>query len=177
MRIIVAESAGFCFGVKRAVDMCEKAADEYENCVTLGPIIHNEHVIEYLEGKGVRAVSDISQVDPSFTVIIRSHGAGMKELQALEAIGVKIIDATCTDVKRIHRIVAQESENGRLPIIIGDRSHPEVEAISGWSDEFEIFETEDELSCWLKTGDNAQKPLSFVFQTTSRKSMYKLQYI
>ena len=169
MGIIIAKSAGFCFGVRRAVSMCEKAAEQYPGCVTLGPIIHNDHVVRKLGEKGVRTVSDISEISPGDTVIIRSHGAGEAEFCALANLGANVIDATCPYVKRIHDIVREESRAGRLPVIIGERSHPEVLAIAGWCDHCEVFETASELKKWLCSGNNREKPLSIVFQTTEPK--------
>ena len=172
MNVIVAESAGFCFGVQRAVSICEKAAGEYGNCVTLGPIIHNENVVRSLEEKGIRAVSGVAEVTPGMTVILRAHGTGIKDLKALEEINVSIIDATCPDVRRIHNIVRDESDKGRLVAIVGDRGHPEVVAISGCCSDFVVFESAEELVEWLENGDNAQKPVSFVFQTTNARNIY-----
>ena len=173
MNVIVAKSAGFCYGVNRAVDMCIKAAETHESCVTLGPIIHNAFVIRELEKKGVRVVSDILEVSEKDTVIIRSHGAGRAEHEALTALSVDIIDATCPDVKKIHEIVQAESEENRLIVIIGHRHHPEIEAISGWCNDFVIFETSDELKKWLNINENAKLPTSFVFQTTNSRSIYE----
>ena len=172
MTINVAKTAGFCYGVSRAVSICERAAMEHPVCVTLGPIIHNEHVIRYFEEKGIRAVSKISDIPKDAAVVIKSHGVGKKELEALEKQNVIIIDATCPDVKKIHDIVSRESKSGRLPIIIGERSHPEVIAIAGWCENYEIFETAEELFNWLKCNENAQKPLSIVFQTTNTLKIY-----
>ena len=173
MKVVVAKSAGFCFGVRRAVALCEKAAVECQNCVTLGPIIHNEHVVRELEAKGIRHVTDISGISPDDTVIIRSHGVAKNDSDALAAMGVKIIDATCPYVEKIHGIVREEHKSGRLLIIIGERRHPETLAISSWCDVHEIFETVDELSCWLKYDDNAQKPISIVYQTTNTETIYE----
>ena len=171
-KVIVAKTAGFCYGVSRAVSICEKAAEEYSNCVTLGAIIHNCHVTENLQKKGVTWVNDISEIPDGATVIIRAHGAGQKELQELEEKGVKIVDATCPDVKKIHDIARAESIEERHIIIIGERKHPEVIAIAGWSKTFDIFETAEELNAWLETGNNAQKPISVVFQTTNTVKVY-----
>ena len=172
MNIIVAKSAGFCHGVRRAVDICEKASGSDPGCVTLGPIIHNKHVILKLENRGVRAVSNILDIPQGSAVIIRSHGVGKTVYEKLAASGHKIIDATCPDVKRIHEIVAAESKEGRFVLIIGERSHPEVTAISAYADEHMVFETETELSEWLAIYDNANKPVSIVFQTTSVAAVY-----
>ncbi|MCL2408035.1 MAG: bifunctional 4-hydroxy-3-methylbut-2-enyl diphosphate reductase/30S ribosomal protein S1 [Oscillospiraceae bacterium] len=173
MNVIVGESAGFCFGVRRAVSICEKAAEEFGECVTLGPVIHNQHVISDLEKKGVRAVSDISEIKPGIPVIIRCHGAGKNEFEYLAGLGVKIIDATCPDVKRIQNIAQTESSLGRTVIIIGARAHPEIVAISNWCENCEIFEKAEELSAWLKSGDNAKKDISVVFQTTGTQKIFK----
>ena len=172
MKLVVAKTAGFCFGVRRAVRICEKAAMEQPGCMTLGPIIHNENVINELEHKGVRVISDISAVQAGDTVIIRSHGEGKAAFDALQARGAVIIDATCPDVKKIHDIVREESGKGRLPVIIGERSHAEVTAISGWCGENEIFETPAELENWLNTDDNADKPISLVSQTTNSRQLF-----
>ena len=172
MRIIVAETAGFCHGVSRAVSMCEKAAAQYDNCVTLGPVIHNEHVIRDLEQKGVHVVKDITEILPDNTVIIRSHGAGREELESLAALNVNVVDATCPDVKKIHDIVRAESSEGRLILIIGHRRHPEIEAISSWCENNMIFETPDELREWLSINGNSEKHLSIVFQTTNTDTVF-----
>ena len=172
MKIIIAKTAGFCFGVQRAVSLCEEAAGKHKGCVTLGPIIHNRHVIEHLQKMGVRAISDIYEAEEGSTVIIRSHGAAKAEYDILSSIGASIIDATCPDVRRIHRIVEEESNNARLAVIIGERRHPEIIAISGWCNDFVVFETTNELQKWLLEGENARKPLSFVFQTTSNMNNY-----
>ena len=172
MRVIVAKSAGFCFGVQRAVSICERAVEEYDNCITLGPIIHNEHVVRYFENKGLKTIQDISEVSPQSTVIVRSHGAVKEEYEILEGLDVNVIDATCPDVQRIHNIVRDESSNGRLLVIVGDRLHPEVRAIASWCSNYNVFETVEEFLEWLSFDDNAQKPVSFVFQTTNKKSIY-----
>ena len=172
MEILIAESSGFCFGVQRAVSICERAAAEHSDCVTLGPIIHNEQVVRELKRKGVRVAADVSEVLPRNTVIIRSHGAGRKEFDYLAGLGVKIIDATCPNVSRIHDIARNETRGGRLPVIIGERTHPEVAAISGQCDECEVFESPGELRRWLETDDNASKPVSLMFQTTNTISVY-----
>ena len=139
----VAKSAGFCFGVKRAVDMVYaqlETNDETKDGIkdpiyTYGPIIHNEEVVKDLEAKGVTVIHDISEIEESEkgTIVIRSHGVGEKIYQTLENAGYHIVDATCPFVKRIHRIVEQESRAGKHIVIIGNPGHPEVEGIRGWS--------------------------------------------
>ena len=172
VKIIAAKTAGFCYGVSRAVSMCENIAKQHSSCKTLGTVIHNSNVVENLEKKGVVAVQSITDVLSGDTVIIRAHGAGKKEIDELKNKGAEIIDATCPDVKKIHDIVRSESLSNRFIIIIGEREHPEVKAIADWSDNYEIFESADELLAWLETDENAQKPISVVYQTTNILKVY-----
>ena len=171
-KVIVAKTAGFCHGVSRAISICEKAAREHSKCVTLGLLIHNKHVTDDLKKKGVHAVSSVSDITSDDTVIIRAHGIGQNEQKAIEESGAKIVDATCPDVKKIHDIVRSESFLNRFIVIVGERQHPEVIAIADWSVEYEIFETAEELSTWLKSGENSKKPISAVFQTTNTIKIY-----
>ncbi len=174
MSITVAKSAGFCFGVNRAVEMVEQAAKEGSIVATLGPIIHNRHVVNHFEDLGVRVLSGPGEAEGSMTVIIRSHGVTRSVLQALEEKGVTILDATCPFVKRIHDIVAKAEQEGRLPVIIGTRAHPEVEGIAGWCHDCRIFETAQEVENWANSGEISQDfPISMVCQTTSTESLWK----
>ena len=132
MRVTVAKSAGFCFGVNRAVELVEQAAKEGKPVVTLGPIIHNRHAVAHFEEMGVQVIEKPEQAQEGQTVIIRSHGVSRAVYEQLESRGVQIVDATCPFVKRIHGIVSKAEDEGRLPVIIGTRSHPEVEGIAGW---------------------------------------------
>ena len=153
MSIKVAKSAGFCFGVSRAVELVEQAAKEGKQVVTLGPIIHNRHVVDRFKGLGVGVIDKPEEARPGQTVIIRSHGVARAVVEALEQQGVEIIDATCPFVKRIHGIVSRAEEEGRLPVIIGTRTHPEVNAIAGWCSDCRIFESPEELESWAKSGE------------------------
>ena len=132
MRITVAQSAGFCYGVRRAVELAERAAREDAPCVMLGPIIHNRDVIARLAAQGIGVVERPVEVPEGSAVIVRSHGESRAVHEALLARGVKILDATCPNVTRIHRIVSQAEERGRVPVIVGMPDHPEVQAIAGW---------------------------------------------
>ncbi|MDR3278544.1 MAG: 4-hydroxy-3-methylbut-2-enyl diphosphate reductase, partial [Oscillospiraceae bacterium] len=173
MKIVTAETAGFCFGVRRAVEICERAAAERTECVTLGPIIHNSGVVAALAKKGVRPAAGLSELPADGTVIIRSHGVGRDEYSRLASTKLNVIDATCPYVAKIHKIVADAYAGGRLPVIIGERAHPEVAAIAGWCAESEIFETPGELAAWFKKfPENAEKPLSVVFQTTETRAVF-----
>ena len=173
MSVKIAKSAGFCFGVSRAVDLVEKTAAEGKNVVTLGPIIHNRHVVDRFKNLGVGVIHKPEDAIPGQTVIIRSHGVARDVVTRLEKRGVQIIDATCPFVKRIHNLVSQAEEEGRLPVIIGTRSHPEVEGIAGWCSRCEIFENADELQSWLDEDENRKKiPVTVVSQTTSTEKIW-----
>ncbi len=174
MRVEVAKTAGFCPGVKRAVDMVEEAAHSGIPTVTYGPIIHNHHVVERFAQMGVHEVSHFSEVTPGTQVIIRSHGVARAVYEGLEQQGAIIKDATCPYVKRIHNIVSQGSEQGRTPVIIGIPTHPEVEAIAGWCQDPHVFETAEALEQWLVEDPERQHmPLIMVSQTTSTEKLWK----
>ena len=153
MSVRVAKSAGFCFGVSRAVETVEECAARGGKVVTLGPIIHNRHVVQKFESMGVRVIDTPEEAQPQDTVIIRSHGVSREVYERLEKRGCEIIDATCPFVKRIHGIVSRAEEEGRLPIIIGTRAHPEVEGIAGGCGDCRIFETPEELENWANSGE------------------------
>ncbi|HIT33496.1 MAG TPA: bifunctional 4-hydroxy-3-methylbut-2-enyl diphosphate reductase/30S ribosomal protein S1 [Candidatus Faecousia intestinigallinarum] len=175
MSVTVAKSAGFCFGVNRAVELVEQAAKAGGIVLTLGPIIHNRHAVEHFSKMGVRVIAAPEEAPPGSTVIIRSHGVTKAVQEALERRDVTIIDATCPFVKRIHAIVSQAEQDGWLPVIIGTRSHPEVEGIAGWCSRCEIFENLQELQDWAeKKRIPADLPICMVSQTTSTEILWKL---
>ena len=174
MRVEIAETAGFCPGVRRAVNMVEEAAAKEGKTVTYGPIIHNHHVVERFEGMGVREISHYSEAEAGTTVIIRSHGVSREVYEGLEARGAKIVDATCPFVKRIHNIVSEAAGAGKMSLIIGIPSHPEVEAIAGWCGEYEIFENAEALETWLtEEAERASRPMIMVSQTTNTEKSWK----
>ena len=175
MSITVAKSAGFCFGVSRAVDTVEQQAGEGKHVVTLGPIIHNRHAVRHFEDMGVQVISRPEDAPEGCTVIIRSHGVSKAVYERLLKQNVEIVDATCPFVKRIHEIVSKAESEGRLPVIIGTRSHPEVEGIAGWCSHCHIFENPQELQAWVESGDIlADLPICMVSQTTSTESLWKM---
>ena len=135
MEVLLAKSAGFCFGVKRAVEQVYEQIEKGGPIYTYGPIIHNEEVVKDLEKKGVFVINTMEELDDitEGTVIIRSHGVSSAVYEALRKKGVEIVDATCPFVLKIHNIVKQESANGKQIVIIGNEKHPEVEGIMGWS--------------------------------------------
>ena len=174
MSVILAKNAGFCFGVSRAVELVEKAAREGKRVSTLGPIIHNRHVVERFEKLGVRVIEAPEDAQSGDTVIIRSHGVSRDVMNRLENRGVEIIDATCPFVKRIHGIVSKAWEEGAMPVIIGTRSHPEVEGIAGWCGDCRIFESLQELENWAQAPDiPANSAICMVSQTTSTEFLWK----
>ena len=117
--VILAKSAGFCFGVRRAVELAQQVAQSGQPYVMLGPVIHNDHVIADLEAQGVRCVASLEEVPPGCGVIIRSHGEGKAVYDQLAAMGCPVADATCVKVAHIHEIVKDASDRGRQVIIIG----------------------------------------------------------
>lgn len=164
-RIEIAKTAGFCFGVKRAIKISTEAAAQYGRAYTLGPLIHNGDVIRELEERDIFAVET---VDPEHTpVIIRSHGVPRSVYDELAEKGLTVIDATCPFVEKIHRIAAEESARGADVLIVGDRNHPEVVGILGFAKRGAAVNNEEELLELLKTqklfGQNA---LICVAQTT-----------
>lgn len=167
MQVKVAKSAGFCFGVQRAVDtVYERIEKGVRPIYTYGPIIHNEVVVQDLEKKGVRVLNSQQELEAlkEGTVIIRSHGVGHNIYEILQRKGLQCVDATCPFVRKIHRIVERESLSGKQIVIIGNDKHPEVEGIKGWC------HTKAHV---LETTEQAEKfellesvPLCVVSQTT-----------
>ena len=137
MEVILAEHAGFCFGVKRAVEQVYEQIEVGRPIYTYGPIVHNEEVVRDLEQKGVRVIESEDQLREisEGTVMIRAHGVPKRIIEAIKEMGLECVDATCPFVKRIHNIVEKESAAGRKIVIIGNAGHPEVEGIMGWSKE------------------------------------------
>lgn len=174
MKVICAESAGFCYGVRRAVNMAETAAESGEKVVMLGPIIHNATVVGYLVGKGVAEIASPDELHGGETVIIRSHGEERGTFSEIEKRGARVLDATCPRVGRIQQIVAQAESEGRRPLIVGERNHPEVMGVAGWCSCPLIFENAEEIAEWLKKDEKARKiPLTVVSQTTCSRTLWE----
>lgn len=174
MKVIVAKSAGFCFGVERAVESVyrEISAGKFP-IYTFGPIIHNEQVVADLESKGVKVINDIEELKQieNGTVIIRSHGVPKTIYDILEKKGIEIVDATCPFVKKIHNIVQKESEEGKTIIIIGNDNHPEVEGIKGWVKGDAIVINEEEQIEKMQLLDKTK--VCIVSQTTFNHNKFK----
>lgn len=178
MKITKAETAGFCFGVNRAVNMVYDLLDSGKQVCTLGPIIHNPQLVAELEGRGVRIVSSPEEVKEGETLVIRSHGVEKSVYDNACNLGVDVADATCPFVAKIHKIVAENSAKGAVTIIAGDRDHQEVKGIIGHClGEYFVVASEEELDVILenerKIGEN---DLIFVSQTTFNAQIWeKLQ--
>ena len=174
MEVTVAKSAGFCFGVKRAVDTVYQQIETGRKPVyTYGPIIHNEQVVGDLEKKGVRVIPSEEELEKitEGTVIIRSHGVSREICEKICAQGLTLVDATCPFVRKIHRIVEQESEKGRHVVIIGSEPHPEVEGIKGWvRGPVTVISTAEEAEQFVP---EAGKQVSIVAQTTFNYNKFK----
>lgn len=175
MEVRLAKTAGFCFGVKRAVDTVYEqiAHPEKTPIYTYGPIIHNEEVIADLEKKGVRVVDSEEELRQlrEGTLIIRSHGVGEAVYDLVQSQKLLLVDATCPFVKKIHKIVKEASDQGDYIIIVGSSKHPEVQGICGWCHgDYAVIATEEELRS-LKLPEN--RKITVVSQTTFNLTKFK----
>ena len=174
MEVKVAKTAGFCFGVQRAVDkVYELIGSCPDRLFTLGPIIHNEEVVNDLEKKGVRVASedDLRTLPEGSTVVIRSHGVGKEVYDHLEEYGLSYVDVTCPFVLKINRIVEKESRAGAHIVIIGDPDHPEVVGICGWCmGPYTVIRTEQYALDFVFPAD---KSICIVPQTTFNYNKFK----
>ncbi len=169
-KVKIADSAGFCFGVSRALKMTETGIEEGKSIVTYGPIIHNGQVVKALEKKGVRIIENVDEVLEGDTVVIRSHGVPKVIEDSLKEKGIPYIDATCPFVKKIHRIVSENYALGKTIVIIGDAKHPEVMGINGWcNDEAIIFSSIEDVDCSVI----AEKECCVVAQTTFERNLWE----
>ena len=167
MGVIVANTAGFCFGVKRAVEkVYEQIGKTDKPIYTYGPIIHNEEVVKDLHEKGVDVIDTLEELSAlrDAVVVIRSHGVGKEVYDILGANGVEIVDATCPYVKKIHKIVSEQSAAGNQVVIVGNGSHPEVQGIKGWgNEETNVIES---LEDFEKLNLSKERQICIVAQTT-----------
>ncbi len=170
MEITVAESAGFCFGVSRAIQIAYDQIGKHKNIYTYGPLIHNKEVTADLEKKGICMTEDLTDIHQGI-VILRSHGVGKPIYDQLKEKGITVVDGTCPFVKKIHEIVHKEYENGKKIIIIGSGIHPEVIGIHGWCDyNAVILESIEEAQSHLFS---TEQKYAVVVQTTFRRSKFQ----
>lgn len=160
MKVIVAEKCGFCPGVRTAINLARKTLDQRDTVYSLGHIIHNEDVVNQLSDAGLSTVDSIDNID-SGTVLIRSHGATLAELDQIRQKGLDIVDATCVLVKRVQKIARQLNEEGYQVVMIGDKDHPEVKAVVGSTDDVEVVGSPDDLDKII-----LNKKLGVICQTT-----------
>ena len=174
MRVILAESAGFCYGVHRAVDLARAAAKEYGRCWMLGDLIHNAHVVEELRSAGIEKTEDPDALRDGDTVILRSHGERRDVLEALAAKGVRMVDAACPNVTRIQKLAARAGADGRAFVLIGEARHPEVMAIASYCPGTAVLGGPEEAEDWLRE-DPARReaPLSVAAQTTCIREIFE----
>lgn len=167
-KLIISDYAGFCAGVSRSVKLVEgRLKNNDKPCYCLGELIHNDAVVEKLRNAGLKVVHSAEEIPEGACAVIRSHGAGAKEYEILKNKNCEIVDATCHKVLHIHKIVAEASAAGRIPVVIGAKEHPEIIAICGWCENAKVFADADEFEDWLHTGEkNVSLPLTVVFQTT-----------
>ena len=176
MNVELAKTAGFCFGVKRAVDTVYQQIEQYrgEKIFTYGPIIHNEEVIKDLRSHGVEVLNDEEELKTADAdvVVIRSHGVAKYIYDILEERGITCVDATCPFVKKIHKIVAEKSAEGSYIVIVGNGEHPEVQGIRGWAGEqVTVVQTQEDAERF-ELPDKDQK-VCIVAQTTFNYNKFK----
>ena len=160
MQIVLAQSAGFCFGVKRAVNMAFQAAEEDENICSLGPLIHSPQLVKRLELEGISVINDINAVADQ-SVIVRSHGITRQEEEYLHAHELKVVDATCPFVKKAQKYAGLLGAEGYSVVIVGEKEHPEVQGILSYVQDAEVFvaadvETAEQIPLGKRVGLVAQ---------------------
>jgi len=171
VEITIAKSAGFCFGVSRAVQEVYQTLEKTKNrVVTFGEIIHNAHVVKDLENKGVKVIYTLEDTsEPNVHVIIRAHGVGPRIYEEIKKRGLNFSDATCPYVKKIHKLVHEKHSNEYAIIIVGDPNHPEVQGINGWCKglAYIVSDSRD-----LENMEQINKPVCVVSQTTLSKNKW-----
>jgi 4-hydroxy-3-methylbut-2-enyl diphosphate reductase len=160
MKVVVAQNCGFCHGVNNAISMAEKILKEEKDVYSLGPIIHNKDVVQRLAKAGLRTVDSLEEIQ-SGTVLVRSHGAAPEQIAKIKEKGLKIIDATCVLVKRVQKIAKELNDTGYKVVVIGDRNHPEIQAVVGCARDVVVVADESDLHNLPKEGK-----LGIVCQTT-----------
>lgn len=175
MKITLAKTAGFCFGVNRAVNMVYDLLNQNKSVCTLGPIIHNPQLVDELKEKGVIIVDDPADTKKGYTLVIRSHGVPESVYEKARNCNVEVADATCPFVSKIHKIVSAASHENRTVLIAGDATHQEVVGIIGHiNGEYFVFSNEDELARIIKNNENlTKKDVTVVSQTTFNAKIFE----
>ena len=174
MKVLLAQSAGFCYGVERAVELTKKAAAESDCCVMLGDLIHNAHVVAELEALGVRKIAGPEDAPEGATVVLRSHGERREMVEELTERGLRCVSAACPNVLRIQTLVGQAEEDGRQVIIIGERNHPEIQGIASYCRHPLIFGGPEELAAWFSEDPVRRAiPITVAAQTTCIRELFE----
>ncbi len=174
MKVFLAQSAGFCYGVERAVELTKKAAAESDCCVMLGDLIHNAHVVAELEALGVRKIAGPEDAPEGATVVLRSHGERREMVEELTERGLRCVSAACPNVLRIQTLVGQAEEDGRQVIIIGERNHPEIQGIASYCRHPLIFGGPEELAAWFAEDPvRRDLPITVAAQTTCIRELFE----
>lgn len=169
MSIEIAKTAGFCYGVKRAVDEVYKRSEGDEKIATLGALIHNKQVVDDLSLRGVLVYENVDDVPEGTTLVIRTHGVGKEIYEQIEKRGFKYIDLTCPFVEKIHKIVSEHYQKGYKIIIVGDKNHPEVKGINGWcNNEAIVAWSNDDIA----DENLGEMSVCVVAQTTINKNIF-----
>lgn len=174
MSVTVADTAGFCFGVRRAVDLAEQQAGKQGTIYAFGEIIHNMHEIRRLERCGVRTAHTLEEIPQGAAVLIRAHGVPRAVYEELERKSCRVFDATCPFVQKIHRIVDEESRAGRLVVILGSAGHPEVVGIEGWCGASVVLDGEEQARAFAAQLTDPDRPISVVAQTTINRAIWNI---
>ena len=173
MRVILAKTAGFCYGVERAVALAHETAKAHGGAM-LGSVIHNANVVAELEREGMRLIASPGEAAAGETVLIRSHGESREVLEELQARGAEIVSATCPNVRHIQRLVTEAEAAGRQVVIIGEHDHPEVQGIASWCRGARIFGNAEEVANWAEeTAEIADLPITMVAQTTCIRALWE----
>ena len=167
--ITVAKTAGFCYGVKRAVNGAYELSDSDKKYVTLGPLIHNKQVVDELSERGINVCENIEDIPEDCGVIIRAHGVSKQVIDELESKNIPYLDLTCPFVKKIHKIVSEHYQKGEKIVIIRDKNHPEVIGINGWcnNEAFITYSVDEKLP-----SDLTKRAVCIVAQTTINKNIF-----
>ena len=174
MEVIAAKSAGFCFGVARAVRMAEELAASAERPRMLGDLIHNRRETERLAALGLTVIASPEEAEAGDAVLLRAHGVGREVYEALAVRGAQVLDATCPKVRRVQRLVREAQAEGRQSVMIGDPAHSEVRGVGGWCHNLLVFSGPEEALSWAENAENAiNLPITVVSQTTLRREIWE----
>ena len=174
MEVIQAKSAGFCFGVDRAVTMAYELSERESSSCMLGEVIHNSHIVNELAERGMRVIASPEQANEGDCVLLRAHGEGKWVYDVLQQRGTRIVDATCPKVARVHQLVQQAQQEGRQAVIIGEKNHPEVRGIGGWCENLLVFSGPDEVQKWAEsTAAVREMAITVVSQTTQIRNVWE----